>query len=392
MINKDDRRGGAARVAYDLKQGLENRGQVVDFFVHNKETKDKHTHLIADSKLRFALSHLAGTDINFFKTDYLLQTEAFKQADIIHCHNLHGHYFSLDTLLKMSQLKPIVWTLHDLWAVTPYCSQAPRKSLVNGFYTCPINSSRSIMKYFNQIYLSHHKRQLYKNLSVNLVAPSLWLKNKLTNSVLADKPVSLIHHGVDLDNFYPEDKLKLRRQLALPLDKKIVLFVASGGKDNLWKGWSYAEEVIKRFKNRPDVLFLCIGGVSGQTDSANLKFVDYLDSVELLAKYFKTADAFMLTSVAESFALVILEAMAAGLPVVSFEVGVASEVVQHQVNGYLAKYLDSQDLALGLDYVLGLGPSALSNILKFNQVVLQSEFSLPTMVDNYLKLYQKLIG
>ena len=390
-INKSDRVGGAAELSWDLKTELEKRGHQVSLFVCDKTSSDKNVLVIPRPKWRFYLSHLLGTDIGLFQTDYILKTNEFKQADIIHCHNLHGHYFNLKTLIKMSRLKPVVWTLHDLWAITPYCSQAPNRQLNKGFYGCSIASSKSIMKYFNQICLREKKRRLYHDLKINLVAPSMWLKQKLQGSVLSSCPTTLIHHGIKFDNFFPQDKSQLRQKLGLPLAKKIVLFVASGGRNNLWKGWSYASAAMDYFKDKDDVLFVCLGGQGG-ADTANLKFIDYIDDKNLLAEYFKAADAFLLSSTAESFALVALEAMAAGLPIVSFEVGVIGEVIKHKDNGYIAEYLNGQDLAKGLEYVLSFNQDQLDQIAKTNQTILKQAFSQKTMVEGYLALYNRLLA
>lgn len=392
MINKADKIGGAAAVAWNLKNELAQQGHTVNFFVGDKQSADANVFAIPRSRWRFYLSHLLGTDIDLFQTDYIIGTEQFKQAEIVLCHNLHGHYFNLKTLVKMSRLKPVVWALHDLWAVTPYCSQAPGKKLRRGFYGCAITSSKSIVKYFNQFYLRRRKEKLYQDWQINLVAPSLWLKNKLAGTILASQSLTLIHHGINTDLFTPSDKTALRQKLGLPLDKKIVLFAANGGKNNLWKGWSGAREVIKNFAERPDVLFLCVGGQANASTRANLRFVNYVADEALMADYFKAADAFLLTSPAESFALVVIEALAAGLPVVGFAVGIMGEVIKHRVNGYVAKYLDNQDLARGLHYVLNFRQTDKDRLAAVNQELIKQKFTLKIMADKYLKLFDEAIA
>ena len=46
--------------------------------------------------------------------------------DIIHLHNIHGYYVNVEMLLSFLKEygKPVVWTLHDCWAFTGYCSDA----------------------------------------------------------------------------------------------------------------------------------------------------------------------------------------------------------------------------------------------------------------------------
>jgi glycosyltransferase involved in cell wall biosynthesis len=207
-----------------------------------------------------------------------------------------------------------------------------------------------------------------------------------------DKDLHLIHNGIDLKNRPDISKrLALRKKLNLPLDKKIVLFVANGGKDNIWKGWNYAKQVFNSFVEKSEVLFLCLGGKAEQEKPKNVLFVDYVADKSLLAEYFAAADVFLLSSTAESFALVVLEAMAAGLPVVSFSVGVIPEVIEHKVNGYVAGYLDADDLARGLDYILSLGQDDLKNIAQTNVHLVTEEFTVEKMAERYLALFTKIV-
>lgn len=44
--------------------------------------------------------------------------KVYQQADIIHIHNIHNNYFDLNALINIAREKQMVWTLHDMWAVT----------------------------------------------------------------------------------------------------------------------------------------------------------------------------------------------------------------------------------------------------------------------------------
>ncbi len=390
-INKADRIGGAAEVAWRLKGGLEARGHQVSMFVCDKTSTDQNVFVIPRPKWLFYLSHLLGTDIDLFNTDYILETEAFKQADVIHCHNLHGHYFNLRTLLKMSQLKPVVWTLHDMWAVTAYCSHSFASLGNHGFYPCQKMSTRSVCKRYNRLHLRKKKAAIYEQLKVSLVTPSEWLQQKVARSILMEKDLRLIHNGIVL-SYRPDimRRSELRQKLNLPHDKKIVLFVASGGKDNIWKGWNYATQIIDSFRDRDDVLFVCIGGHETEQLRGNLLFVEYVSDQQVLAEYYAAANVFLLTSTAESFALVVIEAMAAGLPVVSWPVGVVEEVIDHKINGYVAEYLNTPDLIKGLEYCLAFNRADQQEILLDNQVKLKEAYIEKIMVDKYLELFNSL--
>ena len=60
-------------------------------------------------------------DYHIQKSHALRKHVFFQQADILHLHNLHGGYFNLWSLPLLSALKPTVWTLHDMQALTGHC-------------------------------------------------------------------------------------------------------------------------------------------------------------------------------------------------------------------------------------------------------------------------------
>ena len=76
-------------------------------------------------------------------------------------------------------------------------------------------------------------------------------------------------------------------------------------------------------------------------------FMGYLRGERLAAAY-ASADIFVFPSRLETFGLVVVEAMAAGLPVVAARVGGVTEVVQEGVNGYTFESGDMNGLVAGV--------------------------------------------
>ena len=154
-------------------------------------------------------------DIDLFKTDWITKTEVFIGSDIVHIHNIHGWFFNLNTLKKISDLKPTIWTLHDMWAITPHCAHSFGGKLKNGFYECPNLKSYPRILWNNARYLAWRKKNIYKNLNIELVVPSLWLKEKVSKSILGNKKIHLIHNGIDT-NTYKMSLEKNKGELNLP--------------------------------------------------------------------------------------------------------------------------------------------------------------------------------
>jgi glycosyltransferase involved in cell wall biosynthesis len=390
LINTVDRGGGAARVASQIMEGLTAHGHKPHMFVGEKRSDDDRATEIPRRVLTHRFARLLATDIDLWRSDWILDTPQYKEADIVHCHNLHGGYFKISTLEKMARDKPLVWTLHDEWATMPHgvsnLDGIPRK----GFYERKGHSTYPTFLWDNTRYLRWRKRRVYEHSRLHLVAVSSWHKNKLSRTLLANQPTILIYNGVDCSVFRPAPRDEARRTVGLPVKKKIVAFVSEGGRHNVHKGWPYAEAVIERFQARDEVCFVCIGGQPGiDQDEARLKFVPYADD-NRLALYYAAADALLFSSLNENFPLVPLEAMACGLPVVTFDVGGVKESVAHKTCGYIARYGDPDDLASGVSYVLGLPENERAMMSAAARRTVAETFTADRMIAAYLKLYETL--
>src|SRR3989338_7715448 len=159
QINTADTKGGAGKVSYRLKNELKKLGHQTSLLVSRKYAKnDKDVVLIRpESNLRrrilTKLTYYLANDLDFFQSNHILKMPEFKEADIIHCHNLHSNYFNLDTLKKISRFKPIIWTFHDMWPITANCAHSFHGEIKNGFFQCPSMEIYPPIAWHNEKYL-----------------------------------------------------------------------------------------------------------------------------------------------------------------------------------------------------------------------------------------------
>src|SRR3990167_82636 len=396
QINTVDARGGAAQVAFNLKRELEKKGHQSSMFVGRKYSDNPDVFVLNDilsfsGKVRRKLAYWLANDIDVFNSDHILKTEQFKEADIIHCHNLHTNYFNLDTLSEISKLKPVIWTLHDMWPITAHCAHSFDGALKeNGFFTCPSLDIYPSISWHNEKYLEKRKSKIYKNSNLHIAIPSKWLADKVRQGVLKDKPLSIIYNGIDNSVFRLYDKQESRQSLGLPADKRIVLIVAKRGASNPWKGGNYAQEAMRAFKDNPGAFFVDLGGNTDETNDG-VRTIGYTSNQTTLAKYYSAADILLYPSIADNCPLVVLEAMACGLPAVSFNTGGIPELVDHQKTGYVARYKDTEDLLVGIQWLLSRSPAEYSVMSEALITKARSGFSLHTMTEKYLELYKSLL-
>ncbi len=102
------------------------------------------------------------------------------------------------------------------------------------------------------------------------------------------------------------------------------------------------------------------------------------------------SDVFVFPSLAEGFGLVLVEALAAGLPVVATRVGGAEELITPGVNGFLVPPADPEALAAAILNVLTLDPTALTAMRAAARQT-AARFDLTHTAAQTLALYRRLL-
>jgi glycosyltransferase involved in cell wall biosynthesis len=213
------------------------------------------------------------------------------------------------------------------------------------------------------------------------------------------------HDGVIIVNgFRPQDALRaapaaskdaLRRDLGLPRDRSVFLAV---GRLHRQKDYPTLLEALARLKTTgaPGPLLLIAGDGPERPRLEELATslgllsddVRFLGPQQDVPTLMAIADGLVMSSLWEGLPYVLLEAMAAGLPIVATDVGGNREVVRDNVNGLLVPKEDPAALAAALHH-LGLDPRSASAMARNAQYRLRTHFDEPTMVDSTLAAYRR---
>ena len=170
---------------------------------------------------------------------------------------------------------------------------------------------------------------------------------------ISSEKIRLVPNSVDVVAFYPvpvEKKEAQRKQLSLPMDKKIYLFVGRlnhlKGVDLLLKAWSAMPKALCQ-----EMLLLLVGDGSDYQKLKKMREeLGITDSVRMLGlkqnvrDYYWSADVFVLPSRTEGLSNALVEAMACGLPSVVSAVGGGPDLIVDGENGYLAEGEDCESL------------------------------------------------
>ena len=378
LISTYDTNGGAGIACYRLFEAL-NKTSVhkAALLVDRKYGVDDHIHALSDKGipklnafLRFSLerlyflSHARSKKVLYQFSPANIGKDISKhpvvqQADVLHLHWINFGFLSLTSIQKLVDLnKPIVWTLHDMWAFTGGCHysgacQHYEKSCGH----CPYLSKPHSRDLSFRVHAQ--KKILFKKANITYVTCSQWLaKEAKKSSLLAKANILTINNPIDLEYFKPLNKPQARKRLGLSAHKFYLSFGAANVQDER-KGRSYLQEALQIFstwvEDTKNVELLIFGKAMSEFFEA-LPFQAHIfgnlsSTSSTLLDVYNASDVFILPSLQDNFPNTILEAMACGIPCIAFDTGGIPEMIDHQKNGYLAQYKNSHALAEGLQYI-----------------------------------------
>jgi len=116
----------------------------------------------------------------------------------------------------------------------------------------------------------------------------------------------------------------------------------------------------------------------------------YINSDRLKSVAFSTADLFLFPTRADNSPLVVLESLACGTPVVSFNVGGVPDLVRPGVTGYLAQPEDAQDFFHGILELLK-DDNLRESMGKKGRAIVLEEYPLQLQAQRYIELYKQLL-
>ncbi len=289
------------------------------------------------------------------------QNQLVKNSDIIHLHWINFGFLSIESIKKLGKTgKPIVWTLHDMWAFTGGCHHSGDcENYQNVCGNCT-KFLRNPSKYdlSNQIW--QEKRDQFAECKLIIVTCSGWLSDRARKSSLfKNYKVEVIPNPIDISIFKPLELKIAKSKLNLDLDKKYILFASMSIK-SIGKGYPFFKEAMDIFTNvnkgNNINLELLIFGKANESDFVGLplkvNFLGQLTDQEQIINAYNAASVFVIPSLEENLPNTIMESMACGTPVVGFDIGGIPEMIDHKQNGYLAKYKFADDLAAGIYHVL----------------------------------------
>ena len=360
--------GGTEKVVLELSKELSKKNEVTILQMNlyeDKKSFDRNSQ-IGDVKIITCKNDYFVGGFGYSREFKKILREIWRNFDIVHIHG-HGRFTSNWTLKFLKNKKPMIYTAHGFFHSK---KGAMAKKIYNKLFGGRLNNATFCTA------LTELEKKLYLKLGVS------------------EDKIKIIPNGIDLEKFIKRnvDKKKLLEEYGIK-NKKTLLYV---GRVHESKGLQYVVAAVKDL----DVNFLIVGRDAGFSSVLKEKIKEYRigDRVKLLGgiedkdllEIYSLADAFILFSSWEGFGIVVLEAMASGLPVIVSDRGSLPTLIKHKENGLVVKYLNVKELEENIQ-LLFKDKKLEKKILK-NSKVFVKNFEYSKVAKQYEEIYEKTIS
>ena len=392
-------------MGYRLSKGLINRGHDVTYLVDKKYSQENFVKEIKkpptkNKRVSSKIMHRLGLNTITLNTSFpfSLGRDFINDFDIIHLHDAMGGYFNLVGLIWLSRLKPVVWTLHAMWPFTGACLYSyDCERWKKNCGKCPQFGQFPLnwLHRDGSILAINAKRLIYRCSRLFPVGVSEWVSNLAKQGMLRRFNIETISNGVDTSVFYPMNKKEAKARLKIPPEAKTIMFSVSSNPDDKRKGTDIILKALSLLKTK-DVFLVPLAitprsrVVAEDLNKYPALKMAHVENEEELNLIYNAADVVWHPTRADTSSLVILEAFAAGTPVLASRVGGVQEIVTDGETGFLIEPGNHGELAEKTD-ILFSDAGKRKSMSETARARAVSGYSMDLFLDKYESLYRKAL-
>ncbi|MBW1847353.1 MAG: glycosyltransferase family 4 protein [Deltaproteobacteria bacterium] len=212
---------------------------------------------------------------------------------------------------------------------------------------CFLDYQKYANKRFNFLYRTsylHLERKRFNDPRLQkVIAVSKMVKEQIVQRYnLPPEKIEVVYSGVNHEHLNPsfkEEKSRFKKQLGLPQNTLTLLFIGNGFAR---KGLQYLIEAFGSLPSQLPIILLVVGKDKHEERYQHLAqtlgcahCVHFLGYRKDVGRLYATADLFVLPSLFDPIANVVLESLYSGTPVITGSQVGASELIDHGNNGYV---------------------------------------------------------
>jgi glycosyltransferase involved in cell wall biosynthesis len=405
IVNFSDKKGGASRAAKRLHNALLDEKIDSTMFVLDKNgdeftiiTPQTYTRKIT-AKIQTIINPFplrnkkieSPFSVSFSPSFNIVKSINKQNADIVHLHWINAGMLRIEDLAKINA--PIVWSLHDMWPFTGGCHYADLcKLYMSNCGTCPVLNSDEEHDLSRKIF--NRKNITYAKIpNLTIVGLSKWLKDcAISSTLFKERTVVNLPNPINTTIYKPCNQEKARDFFGLSNKKKYILFGAMFSTTDTRKGFEKLKDAFV-FLEKKNIELLVFGSekpINDQNFGFKTHYLGEISKDSELKKLYNASDVMVVPSLQENLSNVIMESLSCANPVVAFNIGGNKDLINHKENGYLAKPLDAEDLALGIEWVLKNNDT--NDLSKSARLKVLENFDNKVVAKRYKELYNELIN
>lgn len=308
------------------------------------------------------------------------------KPDIVHLHNIHGHFVNYEILLSYlaEQDIPTVWTLHDCWPLTGHCAyfdSVDCQKWKTRCHDCELRKEFPKSLFFDTSSSEHaNKTKLINDIpNLTFVPVSHWLGGIVRDSMIGKgRRIEVIHNGIDLGVFRPVGN-KSREG-----GKFKILGVADGY--DVRKGLNEFNKLVDILGKDYEITMVGLQRNELEKVSSQIIGMERTSNVEELVKLYNEADVYLNPTYSDNFPTTNIEALACGTPVITYKTGGSPEAVNSKT-GIVIDQGDIQGLALA---IRKMKENPLSSLDCRNRA--EQLYDKDTCFEKYIDLYNKVLA
>ncbi|MDH1176945.1 glycosyltransferase family 4 protein [Achromobacter mucicolens] len=323
---------------------------------------------------------------------HMRRMEAFREADLVHYHIIHSGFLSMQSLPAMTAEKPSLWTLHDPWAMTGHCIHPfSCQRWKTGCGQCPDLKTDFAIQRDTTALNFRLKRMAYRRSNFEILVASSWMENMVRQSPLMDDvPVHKVPFGLDLDFFKPGDQAAAKARLGIEPHRLVLCFRSVV---NDFKGLQYVIEALDRLQTQVPICLLTLndkGRIEKFKDRFQVVELGWTNDDSVMQDVYSATDLFLMPSLADSFGLMAVEAMACGKPTICFEGTALPEVVFTPEAGLAVPSRDSAALAAAMERLIGDPQERLARGARSRQLA-EQHYDIRLQAERMVDVYERVI-
>lgn len=405
IVGSSDITGGANKAAYRLHRALLSHNINSQMLVQNK-ISDDYTVIGPSSNLRKYLINPLRPILDhiimkmkgvkaLFSSSYLPFSEVVSRInkikpDIVHLHWVTGGMIRIEDVVKIKV--PIVWNCQDMWPFTGGCHfSGSCKLYKEKCGNCPALESNKANDLSKKV-MARKSKSYAKVQNLTVVGVSKWISSCAEESSLfSSRKIKNIPNCIDVNLFKPIDKNVVRDMFKIPKNKKVILFGAANPEDER-KGGKELFEAINLLDLKSTVFVIAGSSRPEKVEYFRhpVYFISPLKDEVSLPMMYNIADVMIVPSLEENLSNSIIESLSCGIPVVSFDIGGSSDMIEHKKNGYLARKMDVKDLAFGIEWILE--NDEYNELSSYARKKVLDDFDGEVVAKKYINLYNNILN